>query len=49
MILESWVIELLEDIKESADKSENFDLHLEADAVKDIAQVYDEATWIEIY
>lgn len=49
MILESWVIELLEDIKKSADKSENFDLHLEADAAKDIAQAYDEARWIGIY
>lgn len=49
MILESWVINLLEDIKTSADKSENFDLHLEADTAKDIAHAYDEASWIEIY
>ena len=49
MDLENWVAELLDDIKEAAEKGENYDLHLEADAVKDIATVYDETKWIEIY
>lgn len=49
MDLEFWVVDLLKDIKEAADKSENFDLHLEAEYVKDIAAAYDETSWIEIY
>ena len=49
MMLESWIMELLQNIKESADKGENFDLHLEADVTKDIAQAFEETSWIEIY
>lgn len=48
-MLETWVIALLKDIKESGEKGENFDLHLEKEAVKEIAEAYDETTWIEIY
>lgn len=49
MDLESWVVDLLKDIKEAAEKGENFDLHMEAVYVTDVAQAYDETTWIEIY
>ena len=49
MILEGWVVELLQDIKEASEKGENFDLHLESVYVKEIADAYDKTTWIEIY
>ena len=49
MILESWIIELLEDIKEASRKDENYDLHLEKEMVKEIADAYDKSKWIEIY
>lgn len=49
MMLESWVIELLNDIKEAAEKGENYDLHIEAEYVKDIATAYNNSSWIEIY
>ena len=49
MSLESWVTEVLDDIKEAAEKGENYDLHLEASVVKEIAAAYDETQWIEIY
>lgn len=49
MILESWVIELLNDIKEAAEKGENYDLHMQAPYVKDVATAYNETSWIEIY
>lgn len=49
MILESWIIELLEDIKEASEKGENYDLHLEKEMVKEIADAYDKSKWIEIY
>lgn len=48
-MLESWVIELLKDIKEAGEKDENFDLHLEKEMVKEIAEAYDASSWIEIY
>ena len=47
--LESWVIKLLNDIKEAAEKGENYDLHMEAPYVKDVATAYNETSWIEIY
>ena len=47
--LESWVIDLLNDIKESADKGENYDLHIEAETVMEIATAYCGTSWIEIY
>jgi hypothetical protein len=49
MTLEEWVITLLEDIKEAGEKGENFDLHLEKEMVKEIADAYDKSEWIEIY
>lgn len=49
MILESWIIKLLEDIKEASEKGENYDLHLEKETVKEIADAYGDAKWIEIY
>lgn len=48
-MLEDWVINLLKEIKEAAYKGENFDLHLENDAAKEIAVEYENAEWIEIY
>jgi hypothetical protein len=49
MDLESWVIDLLENIKEAAENDMNFDLHLEASYVVEIAEAYDKSKWIEIY
>ena len=49
MTLEDWVVNTLKGIKEAAEKGENYDLHLEADYVKEIATAYDEIKWIEIY
>lgn len=49
MNLESWVIELLKDIKEAADKNENYDLHMEACYVAEVAEAYNSCEWIEIY
>lgn len=49
MDLASWVIDLLESIKEAGYNGENFDLHLENDAAKEIASTYDNTKWIEIY
>ena len=47
--IESWIIELLDDIKEAGTMNENFDLHLEAVYVKDIAEAIENIQWIEIY
>ena len=47
--LENWVVELLKDIKAAADKNENFDLHMEAPYVKEVAKEYEQTDWIEIY
>lgn len=49
MDIESWVTELLDDIKEASSKNENFDLHLEAVYVKEIAAAIEKIQWIEIY
>lgn len=49
MNLESWVVELLNDIKESAEKGENFDLHMGAPYVAEVAEAYAKSKWIEIY
>lgn len=49
MMLESWIITLLDDIKEAGEKGENFDLHLEKEMVKEIADAYNTSSWIEIY
>lgn len=49
MTLEIWVIALLKAIKEASEKDENFDLHLEKEMVKEIAEAYDTSSWIEIY
>lgn len=47
--IENWLESLLNDIKEAADKNENFDLHMEAPYVKEVAECYDKVKWIEIY
>lgn len=49
MMLENWVVDLLESIKEESEKGGNFDLHLEKEMVKEIADAYNSTTWIEIY
>lgn len=49
MDLEAWVIDLLKTIKNAANNGENFDLHLENVAAKEIANAYDKTDWIEIY
>ena len=48
-MLERWVVELLDSIKEACEKNENFDLHMEAPLVKEIAKEYEDTKWIEIY
>lgn len=47
--LEQWVIDLLKSIRKAGYNGENFDLHLENDAAKEIASLYDTTKWIEIY
>ena len=47
--LETWVIDLLKDIKAAADKNENFDLHMEAPYVKEVAYEFENTNGIEIY
>lgn len=49
MDLETWVIDLLITIRNAAYNGENFDLHLENEAAKEIATAYDKTDWIEIY
>lgn len=49
MDLETWVIDLLKDIINAANNGENFDLHLENVAAKEIAKAYEKIDWIEIY
>lgn len=49
MILESWVIELLDDIKEASEAGKNYDLHLESPLVDEIAEAYRHTARIEIY
>lgn len=49
MDLELWLIKLLKDIEEAAEKGENYDLHLEFSAVDEIANAYKHMRWIEIY
>ena len=44
-----WVVNLLKDIHAAAEKGENYDLHLEFTAVKEIAKMFDNSKWIEIY
>lgn len=46
--LEAWVVQLLEDIKRASEKGENYDLHLESQAVAEIANAYENIKWIEI-
>ena len=49
MFLETWIMDLLNDIKEAANNNENYDLHMEASYVAEVAEAYDKAEWIEIY
>lgn len=47
--MENFVVKLLDDIKEAGFKNENFDLHLEAEYTKALAEVIDNIEWVEIY
>ena len=47
--LEQWVIELFKQIEEAADKGEEYTLHLDKKAVKDVAFESRSLEWIEIY
>lgn len=49
MNLETWVVELLDDILTASEKGENYDLHLELPFVNEIAKAYKDTEWIEIY
>jgi hypothetical protein len=49
MDLEQWTVNLFKSIEEAANNGENFDLHLENEAAKEIASAYNETKWIEIY
>lgn len=48
MDIENWVCELLSDIEEAAKKNENYDLHLEAVYVKEIAEELKHISNIEL-
>jgi hypothetical protein len=47
--MELWVDELLSNIKAAGDKGENYDLHLEAVHVKELADEIEKLSYIEIY
>ena len=47
--IETWIIDLLDEIQGAANRNENYDLHLESSYVKEIANAYDLTTWIEIH
>jgi len=49
MLLEPWIMKLLENIKAAVERGENYDLHLEYPAVDEIAQAYEQTTSIEIF
>lgn len=46
--MEDWVCELLDDIEKAAEKNENYDLHLEAPMVKELADSLKGITNIEL-
>lgn len=48
MNIENWLCELLSDIEEAAEKNENYDLHLEAVYVKEIAEALKHISNIEL-
>ena len=48
MDIENWVCELLSEIEEAAKKNENYDLHLEAVYVKEIAEELKHISHIEL-
>lgn len=48
MDIENWTIELFEAIGKAAEKNENFDLHLESEAVQELASGIRSLNWIEI-
>ena len=49
MDLETWVIELLDDILTASVKDENYDLHLESVLVHEIADAYKNTVAVSIY
>lgn len=44
-----WIDELLSNIEIAGDKGENYDLHLEAEVVKELADEIKKLSYIEIY
>lgn len=44
-----WIDELLSNIQTAGEKGENYDLHLEASAVKELAEDIKKLSYIEIY
>ena len=49
MDLESWFVQLMDDITKAAYDGTTFDIHLENEAVKEIAAAYEQTKFIEIY
>ena len=49
MDFETWFMELIYDIREAAEKGENFDLHMEHELVTEVVEAYNACKWIEIY
>lgn len=47
--IELWVDELLSNIQSAGEKGENYDLHLEASAVMELAGDIKKLSYIEIY
>ena len=47
--IETFIIDLLDDIKKASNKNENFDLHMEATLVKEVTEAYEKTQWFEIY
>lgn len=46
--IEQWVIELFNDINQACMNNENYDLHLEASVVDDLADAWDRIKNVEI-
>lgn len=47
--MELWIDELLSNIETAGSKGENYDLHLEASAVKELADEIKKLSYVEIY
>lgn len=49
MNIEDFVIDLLYDIRKAVKNNENYDLHMEAPYVAEVAEAYDKVKHLEIY